>query len=194
MPKPLLIVISGPPCSGKTTLGLHLAKEFHLPCIGRDDLKESLFDSLGWSDREWSRRLGRASYQLLYLIIEKLVSAQVTCIVESNFNAQDATRRFLDIRQRYGFHTLQFLCVTEGGVLMRRFKERAQSGHRHPGHVEDTQQEEQNAVLLEGRIAPLDIGGKVIEVDSTDFSKIDYDNLFRAVRDCLPGTVWPDKS
>jgi predicted kinase len=61
-----LIVVSGLPASGKTTLAHLLAAELRLPLVGRDDIKERLFESLGWSDREWSKRLGIASWDLLY--------------------------------------------------------------------------------------------------------------------------------
>ena len=61
MNPPLLIIISGPPCSGKTALGGWLARELGLPLLHRDGFKEALFDSLGWSDLEWSQRLGGAS-------------------------------------------------------------------------------------------------------------------------------------
>jgi shikimate kinase len=47
-----LIIISGLPCTGKTTLGRKLAQDLSLPLICRDSIKESLFDSLGYSDRE----------------------------------------------------------------------------------------------------------------------------------------------
>jgi predicted kinase len=65
--KPILILISGFSCTGKTTLAKKIAQRSSLPLIGRDDIKESLYDSLGYSDRKWSKKLGAASYDLLYL-------------------------------------------------------------------------------------------------------------------------------
>lgn len=58
----VLIIVLGPPCAGKTTLARRIAQEFQLPLIAKDDIKESLFDSLGWRDREWSKKLGRATF------------------------------------------------------------------------------------------------------------------------------------
>lgn len=62
----ILILISGFSCTGKTTLAKLIAKRYSLPLIGRDDIKESLYNSLGYKDREWSKKLGIASYDLLY--------------------------------------------------------------------------------------------------------------------------------
>ena len=37
---PLLIIVSGLPATGKTTISKELAKEFSLPSIGKDTIKE----------------------------------------------------------------------------------------------------------------------------------------------------------
>jgi 2-phosphoglycerate kinase len=51
-PKPMVIVITGPPCAGKTTIARRVAERFSLPWMGKDMVKELLFDALGWQDRE----------------------------------------------------------------------------------------------------------------------------------------------
>lgn len=50
-----------------------------------DLFKESLFDSLGWRDRDWSRRLGGASMALLFRSAEALLEAGQLVALESNF-------------------------------------------------------------------------------------------------------------
>ena len=70
---PRLIIISGPPATGKTTLGRLIAKKFRLPFLSKDDIKHILFDSLGWSDREWSKKLGGASFELTSYFMEILL-------------------------------------------------------------------------------------------------------------------------
>lgn len=69
----LLILITGHPCTGKTTLGKRLAEELNLPFVSKDDFKELLFDTLGWKDREWSKKLGTASYTILYHVAESIL-------------------------------------------------------------------------------------------------------------------------
>lgn len=66
-----LIIISGMPGSGKTTLAKSISAELSLPLIEKDSIKELLFDSLGWNDREWSKKLGKVSYELMDYFIEQ---------------------------------------------------------------------------------------------------------------------------
>jgi predicted kinase len=185
MPKIPLIIISGSPGTGKTTLGKRIAKELNLPIVHKDGIKEILFDKLGWSDRAWSRKLGIASYALLYYLIETQLSAGRSCIVESNFHAAYDAAQFLALKAKYDFEPLQICCVADGEVLLQRFKERATSDDRHPGHVETLNLEEFKPGLLRGRDEVMDIGGTVIEVDTTDFDKVDYEELVERIRNFM---------
>ena len=85
MAEPLLVIVTGPPSAGKTTLARRIARDLGIPLFARDDIKEILFDSLGWSDRAWSRKVGHASWQILYHAMEELLRAGQSLVVESNF-------------------------------------------------------------------------------------------------------------
>jgi len=185
MPKTALIIISGPSGTGKTTLGKCIAKELNLPIVHKDGIKEILFDKLGWSDRAWSRKLGIATYALLYSFIEVQLSAGRSCIVESNFHVEYDTEQFLALKAKYDFELLQICCVADGEVLFQRFKERATSDERHPGHVETSSLEEFRPVLLRGKDEVMDLGGTVIEVDTSDFERVDYEGLVERVRNFM---------
>ncbi len=47
---PLLLVVTGMPSSGKTTVAEDLARRLRLPLIAKDEIKESLYDSRGAED------------------------------------------------------------------------------------------------------------------------------------------------
>lgn len=182
MNKPLVIIISGPPCTGKTTLGQSIAAAFHLPFIYKDGIKERLFDTLGWSDREWSKKLGFATYAILDYFMEVQLGAGVSFIVESNFAPDSGTQTFLKLKAQYDFEPFQIQCRTEGTVLLSRYKDRAESGQRHPGHVDTSTYAEFKEGLLKGKLDALDIGGTLYEIDTTDFEHINYEALFEAIR------------
>jgi len=158
-----------------------VAERFSLPLMSKDMYKELLFDTLGWKDRDWSKKLGHISIELLFQFLEAQLAARRSCIVESNFKAEFDTARFLELKERYGFVPVQILCVTDGAVLLERFKQRAESGERHRGHCDRLNYEEFREMLLRGRLQPLDIGGHLVEIDTTDFDAVDYTALFAGI-------------
>ncbi|NJP18783.1 MAG: ATP-binding protein [Hydrococcus sp. CRU_1_1] len=111
-------------------LAQKVAQKFRLPLISRDDIKESLFDSLGWRDREWSKQLGIASYRLLYYFIESQVSAGNSSIAESNFMPKFDNLKFLELKRKYKLYLLHIHCRADREVLFQRFKMRSESGDK----------------------------------------------------------------
>ncbi len=179
-----LIIITGLPGSGKTTLGRKLAKEFHLPFICKDDIKELLFNNLGWKDREWSQKIGGSSFDILYFITESIIKARKSLIVETNFDPQYANKKFINFKEKYNFTPFQIRCFANGEILFDRFKKRANE-NRHPGHVDSENLDEWRPILLKEKIEVLNIGGEIFDLDTSDFNKIDYNNLLSALNQQL---------
>jgi predicted kinase len=182
MSQNLLIIVSGPPGAGKTTLARRIAKELGLPLLARDDIKELLFDTLGWSDRRWSRKLGLASWRLLYHVLEELLKANQSLVVESNFRKEFASEELGALQGRYRLEVVQVVCKADSDTLLKRFKQRAESGERHPGHVDHLNYEEFEAVLRRGGWDALEIDSRVLTVDTTDFETVDYDQIINDIR------------
>lgn len=181
---PLLVVVAGLPCTGKTTLAHRLAHAVPLPIIAKDDIKESLFDTLGWSDRNWSIQLGRAAILLLYQTVETLLRAGVPVIAEAYFHPEVAQAELQAIQARTPCRTFVIECIAEGEVLLQRWRDRLAHGERHPGHVDDTASDEViRAILLQGRNAPqLKISHCCQVIDTTDFAAVDFNKLVAEIR------------
>jgi predicted kinase len=180
----LLILISGPPCTGKTTLGQRLAEELHLPFIHKDGIKETLFDALGWEDREWSRQLGGASYDLLFYFTECLLRGGCSFIAEANFGpAHEA--RFQAWQGQYKVEIVQIDCYTEREVLVERFKLRSESGERHPGHVDHLNYEEVSEAIAAGKYDFPNVGNVRLVVDTTELSTIPYATIIQTIKAAL---------
>jgi hypothetical protein len=75
---------------------------------------------------------------------------------------------------------VEVLCFAEGRILFERFKERALSGKRHPGHVDHLCLEEQEKILAKGRAEPLGLG-EVIEVETSDWQKVDNEEVLSRI-------------
>lgn len=174
------MIINGLPGTGKTTLGRAVSDRFGWPFISKDVFKEIMFDSLGWSDKEWSLKLSAATHRIMDYVIEENLRAGHSLVVESNFKADVDAPRFERFRTDYGVTLIQLLCWAERDVLFERYKARLESG-RHPGHAEVDSLDLARVGLAPGRAEPLPIRGPTIEVDTTRFDAIDYPTIFRAL-------------
>ncbi len=164
-------------------IGKQLAQRLALPFISKDSIKELIFDGLGWQDREWSKKVGLASYDLFYYFAEVLLKAGGSFILESNFKPQFDNPKIQALKEKYSFQVTQIICKAEGRVLFERFKARAESGNRHPGHVDTLNYKEFENSLLTDDAEPLSIEGKIIEVDTNDFGKINIDQIVNQIKE-----------
>lgn len=191
---PALIVVNGLSGTGKSGLARRLAADLALPCVGNDQLKEVIFDTLGWSDLAWSERLGVTSSALLWSVCGSIVGAGSSLVIENHFKADVDAPRLRDLQVRRRPRIVEIHCHADRDVLVRRVKERIAKGDRHPGHGE------QDDATLHGTVIPnlktdcdplLEAPDLYILVDTGvgDDGETDppYDALLAEVRDFLTG-------
>lgn len=166
--EPILYIITGLPGAGKTTYAEKLKLEAGLPVISRDSLKESLFDSMGHSDREWSVRLGAASWELMWDLTRELMKPKASFILESNFKPGRDESKIVAMPNFDSYRVIQIHCTADRDILFKRFKERVDSGSRHPGHVDHTRIEEMEAFYKEAIDVPLDVPCELKTFDTTE--------------------------
>ena len=171
---PKIVIITGHVATGKTTLGIKLAAALQLPFYSKDALKEILYDTLGWSDREWSKKAGASAFRLLDHITTQELAAGRSAIVEANFLPQFDSTRFSAWQADYKAHYLQIRCSANKEVLIERLKSRSLGDERHPGHNDASDYEEFIPAFQAGDMGFLDLEGPKINLDTTDFAKVDF--------------------
>ncbi|MFN2418127.1 MAG: AAA family ATPase [Candidatus Limnocylindria bacterium] len=84
--RPLLVIVSGVPASGKTTLARRLAADGDLTLLSKDAIKEALADALGHPQSVVaSSTLGVGAYAALSAMASRLLESSVGVVLESNF-------------------------------------------------------------------------------------------------------------
>ena len=79
----MLLIVNGYPASGKTTLARALSRELRWPVVTKDVIKEQLFDRLGATDYQDSKRLGIAAIEVMFMVAGELLAVGTSAIIES---------------------------------------------------------------------------------------------------------------
>ena len=159
---PRLVVITGLPASGKSTLAAALARLLRLPVIGKDLIKEPLFEILGTGDSAHSRRLSIASFAVQFAVAHELLGSGRSVILEGNFRPGEHERPLLAALPADcdpAVVIAQVLCRVEESERLARLHRRSVDPGRHSGH-----RDAQLALAAaHGGGAFLDLPGKRIE-------------------------------
>ena len=124
-----IVYISGRPGAGKSSLAFPLAAELGYSLVTKDMVKETLHDALyvpgdGENDLAWSRRLGAASFALLWT----LAASAGDMVIEANFDPHNDEA--LGQLQSLGGRTVEVHCACPAEVAHARYNARS----RHEVH------------------------------------------------------------
>ena len=184
MNKPTLVLISGAPGTGKTFLARRLAEALPVVILEKDVIKETLFDTVGEGDREWSRKLGGATFALLRMLVQSHLKAGQPVVAEAAFWHEHEVPWLDRMKEKYDFDTLELHCHADPEIVIQRFTRRADSDDRHSGHqsgmTRDTLEREIRNQIE--RYGPVTAGEGLVRIDTTDFATVDYAAIVERVR------------
>lgn len=125
-----LVIFTGAPASGKSSLAEAIGKILNIDVISKDGFKIKLFEKYGFTNHTEKKKLSIKGEELMHEAIRRYVSRDENLIVDNNFKNFNVLRDILkeankdiDIRCIY--------CVADYSILAKRYNERISSGNRH---------------------------------------------------------------
>jgi predicted kinase len=85
MQKPFVIVVTGRPGSGKTTLAHRLATQIHCPALCRDEFKEGYVHTMGGTHASLGQDINWRLYNIFFETVDFVVSKGVSVVIEAAF-------------------------------------------------------------------------------------------------------------
>ncbi len=168
-----LIIITGLPGTGKTTLALGLARRYDLPLVRKDTIKEPLLDMLSASS---SRALSDISFAVMFSMVRELLLSGGSLLLEGNFRSGEHEAPLLAALPQARPPLTQVLCRTDEAERRSRLLQRASDAARHPGH-RDAQQLQPVAACD----AFLDVPSERLTFDSSPGNGAAFDALTRSL-------------
>ena len=152
-----MIVVSGAPGTGKSTIAAAIAADLGWPLLALDTIKEALADVLGLGDESWSNRVGDAAAEIVFRL-----SAQFEDAVAEGWWRGD--RRVRALGEFAG--AVEVFCRCDPQLAARRMRGRHGTG-RHPIHRDVINPSVMDsAAKLAATVTPLRLGAALVEVDT----------------------------
>lgn len=171
------------PGSGKTTLAQKLAPDLSLPLIGKDTLKEFLFDTLDEHTPEALKMLGGIALETMYLIVDQYLMHHQSIIIECPFYAKFAQKPLQQtLKNASGARIIEVHCEVSEPTRVKRVYDRLENGTRHAVHHTADKGDPPTRSELEERYAPLELG-RVIHVNTEQFGDAEYAQLVKDIKD-----------
>ncbi len=189
-----VIVIAGYLAAGKSTFALRLSRALNIPYFIKDTFKSAICSSLRPRDTHLKFEDGEnifsaVTFDAMIYAAERLLETGTPVIIEGNFvpggvKKKNEAAAIKTLTDAFDCQPLTFKFKGDPRVLHKRFIERDKlpergEANRMPGDYEPSFEEFSKWCV---NLDAFDIGGKVIEVDTTDFAKVDFNGLIEAAR------------
>lgn len=180
-----LVVVSGLPAAGKSSLARRLARDLGIVSLTRDQLKVPIWDLAPFLPESEQWRIGRANRLVFERALAAVLESGLPVVADGNFNWPHDREGLRSLVAERRLVTFEICLWADGEVLRRRFGERA-----------DPPLDDGLRPLFEEAVSrprePVTTGERV-ELDTTEFSALEeaYPGLVDRLRSFLGAAHQP---
>ena len=183
MSKPLLLVVTGRPGTGKTTLAEALSRDWCLPLVSRDRIKEGLVHTAGMAHDALPEDANLRATQAFFGTLDYLTRQGISLIAEAAFQHPLWQSGLEPLRAQARIVLL--ICRTDPQTALDRFLARGLADEKRTYfHGDKGVRMLQNSIVPEpGAYVEPALGVETLHVDTTD----SYDPSLQALHETIFG-------
>ncbi|MCT9934891.1 ATP-binding protein [Planotetraspora sp. A-T 1434] len=134
MSSPTLVVVSGPPGSGKTTLAHEIARSLGCPAVCRDEIKEGMAHSTPGFEASTGDPLTQRTFTVFFEVLETLLRGGVTVVAEAAFQDKLWRPNLEPLAELAAIRVIR--CTVDAAVAHERIVRRAADGPKRAAHAD----------------------------------------------------------
>jgi|GEM_PF-921268 len=180
MKKPLLVIVSGAPGSGKTTLASRLADYMRLPHIERDTVLRGLEFTKGTVDK------AKEGVPIYYGQLKNMIDAGISLVTDGTLYKNVSEQ---DIKTQLVPHTIAINVHARAQNEHQRFYDREMNRRGVPKEWNKWLESHMDHLkkIYSSTVEPLDLGIPLLEVDTNDEYNPEIGEIAAQIREMYTG-------